>query len=216
MARKSKSLERLLSQINSLAPNRKKASDGWLGDQAHQKVVSDHNPNPLGVVLALDVTHDPKHGADMQKIADAIFDSKDNRIWYIIFNKRIRYMGGKWQPYYGSNPHTKHAHFNNVHTRSRYDNGQAWNIKGKENMYKGKTAEQHYKEKLKWAERAEKHFKAYKEELKKVATLRRALENVTVKGKTALQHYEESKSWKSKTLSLRTLVDKIKNLLGGK
>lgn len=150
MARKSKSLEQLLKQIDSLAPKRKKASDGWLGDKAHQKVVSDHNPNPLGVVLALDVTHDPKNGADMQKIADSIFDDKDNRIWYIIFNKRIRYMGGKWQPYYGSNPHTKHAHFNNVHTRSRYDNSQSWNIKGKEDMFKGKSAETHYKEAKAW------------------------------------------------------------------
>jgi len=129
MARRAHALQKLLDQVNALAPNRNKASDGWIGDAAHQAVQSDHNPNSLDIVLAQDITHDPAHGVDIQKIADAIIASKDPRIWYIIFNKRIWERGIGWRPYSGANDHTKHGHFNTVHTQSQYDSTKAWTIK---------------------------------------------------------------------------------------
>lgn len=128
------SLDTLRSQINAMAPNRNKASDGTIGDSAHAAVQSDHNPDANGVVKAMDVTHDPANGADMQAISDQIIASNDPRMWYIIFNRRIWEAGVGWVPYYGSNPHDKHAHFNTVHTQSLYDNTSQWQIKGDDNM----------------------------------------------------------------------------------
>lgn len=113
------SLEQLRKQINALAPKRSKASDGTIGDAAHSARKSDHNPDTGGVVRAIDFTHDPKNGMDAEKLAAALIASKDPRIKYIIWNKRI--LAGKngpsawkWRAYSGSNPHTKHIHISVV------------------------------------------------------------------------------------------------------
>ena len=110
--RLAKSLEVLLKEVNSLFPNREKHHDGTIGDQAHQARFSDHNPNAEGVVCAVDITHDPKSGADMGKISDYIAKNPHPNLDYIIFNKRIasRNNGFTWKPYYGQNPHDKHMH----------------------------------------------------------------------------------------------------------
>lgn len=135
-------LKRLRDQVDALAPNRSKASDGWIGDAAHQAEVSDHNPedtaaadapgNPDDQVDALDLTHDPAHGADMGEITEAIRRSHDRRVSYVIFNTRIfSGPGGPlpfvWRHYDGtSDPHTGHAHVsvNDVH----HDETQNWVI----------------------------------------------------------------------------------------
>ncbi len=58
------SLVQLRNQVNALAPNRSKLSDGWFADDAHQQTDSDHNPRfwdnatQKGIVTALDITHD--------------------------------------------------------------------------------------------------------------------------------------------------------------
>ena len=75
------SLGVLLKQINQLAPGRSKVSDGSIGDAAHQSRESDHNPwvlDPPGpnVVTARDFTHDPKNGADMAVVSEALRQSK--------------------------------------------------------------------------------------------------------------------------------------------
>lgn len=108
------SLLKLLEQINDLAPNRKKQSDGWIGDAKHMSRHSDHNPEPDGTVDARDFTHDPPH-LDIQKLADAIVASKDKRLSYIICNGKI--VAGrkgpspwKWRKYNGSNGHYHHIH----------------------------------------------------------------------------------------------------------
>src|SRR5688572_5430698 len=107
--RLAKSLITLRNQINQLAPYRSTASDGTIGDSAHAAVKSEHNPNSAGVVTAMDITHDPAQGADMNALASKLISSGDDRIWYIIFNKRI-WEGGSWSPYYGANDHSKHLH----------------------------------------------------------------------------------------------------------
>ena len=72
--RVAESLQRLLEQVNQMAPDRNKASDGSIGDPRHQSRASDHNPwvidGNIGVVTARDITHDPRNGCDAQKIAE--------------------------------------------------------------------------------------------------------------------------------------------------
>ena len=64
--RVAKSLLLLRNQVNRKAPNRSKVSDGTIGDKAHQSQNSDHNAwvkdGSVGVVTALDITHDPTDG----------------------------------------------------------------------------------------------------------------------------------------------------------
>ena len=54
--RVAESLQRLLDQVNQMAPVRSKASDGAIGDASHQTRDSDHNPwvtdGNIGVVTA--------------------------------------------------------------------------------------------------------------------------------------------------------------------
>jgi hypothetical protein len=124
MASPDPSLLMLLGQINAKAPNRRKDSDGWIGDAAHQATNSAHNPeypappgNPAGEVDARDFTHDPANGCDIGEIFDSIRLSRDDRVWFFIFNKRCfssystsTRRAWEWGPYYGENDHSKHGH----------------------------------------------------------------------------------------------------------
>lgn len=126
--RLAKSLDKLRTQVNKEWPNRSKVSDGTIGDTAHSSRLSQHNPNSAGVVTAFDITHDPKNGADMNKLKEQLI--KDSRTWYIIFNRRI-WQNGKWTNYVGSNPHDKHLHISTKQDAKNYDNSKDWNIGGK-------------------------------------------------------------------------------------
>ncbi len=133
MARIAKALAILREQINSKWPNRSKANDGWLGDSAHQARKSDHNPNARGVVQALDITHDPAHGPDAGNLAQALINSRDPRIKYVISNRRIcaSYATGgvaawTWRPYHGANAHEKHVHISVADDPRKYDDASAW------------------------------------------------------------------------------------------
>lgn len=98
----------VLRQATALKPLRKKASDGLLPSAAHQKQnpSSDHNTG-----LAVDLTHDPKHGIDCADIFEQLKD--DKRVEYLIFNgfiwSKARAKEGN-RKYTGSNQHTKHLH----------------------------------------------------------------------------------------------------------
>jgi hypothetical protein len=117
------SLDQLLAEINTSAPNRNKASDGSIGDEAHQSTDSDHNAHCCGwVVTARDFTHDPNNGFDSYAYADwqrrrcsgeiLIGGKRETRVSYIISNRRIASAdsGWAWCDYYGSNPHDHHVH----------------------------------------------------------------------------------------------------------
>lgn len=112
--RVARSLDVLLGQLNTLAPNRSKVSDGSIGDTDHQNRSSDHNPwyGP-GIVTARDFTHDPAN-LNCQSVADRLADSRDPRIKYIIWDRRIWSAGAGWRRYTGSNPHTSHLHLSVV------------------------------------------------------------------------------------------------------
>lgn len=133
--RPANSLVQLRSQVNQIAPNRSKASDGTIGDAAHQGRDSDHNPwiidAGVGVVSAIDITHDPVHGCDCQSIVDALVASQDKRIKYIIWNRQIVSSTNKpwtWRAYSGANPHNKHFHLSVKPDKAFYDNTDAWSI----------------------------------------------------------------------------------------
>jgi hypothetical protein len=128
------SLLTLRSQIDALYPGRDKASDGTVGDAAHQAEQSDHNPDSQGIVRALDITHDPAHGCDIDKLTDALAAGRDPRISYVIANQLI--MSGPagpdpwvWRTYGGSDPHTNHVHISVVADVSA-DRTTTWALPG--------------------------------------------------------------------------------------
>jgi hypothetical protein len=137
--RNAKSLDVYRGQINDLYPRRNKASDGTKASSQHtrQNPNSDHEPNKDGVVTAQDITHDPKNGCDCNKIVDALVRSRDSRIKYIIWNRRIinsSAAGGAmpwtWRPYGGSNPHDKHSHLSVSSDPAKYDDTAPWKLDG--------------------------------------------------------------------------------------
>jgi hypothetical protein len=98
----------VLRQATAIAPLRLKVSDGLLPSQAHikQNPNSDHNTG-----LAVDLTHDPKHGIDCAEIFEKL--KEDARVEYLIFKGQIwskakAKLGNR--RYTGSNPHNKHLH----------------------------------------------------------------------------------------------------------
>lgn len=133
--RAAESLLTLRRQLNAAYPNRSKASDGLIGDDAHaEDKTSDHNPDSNGVVAALDVTHDPSKGLDIAVLSEALRTARDYRIKYVIANKKIfgPFSNWQWQNYIGDNPHEKHMHVSV--NRVIYDDAREWNINAGGNM----------------------------------------------------------------------------------
>lgn len=140
--RTSDSLKALLHQINTLAPGRIKTSDGTIGDIAHQQRNSDHNPwvldtaTNIGVVTAMDITHDAQHKCDCNVLAASLQNNKDERIKYVIWNRQIMNSlpvndspAWSWRPYNGANPHNKHIHISVKCDKDNYDSKAEWEIK---------------------------------------------------------------------------------------
>lgn len=134
-----KALLALRRQVDARSPRRSKASDGAIGDAAHATRNSDHNPwvrdGGMGVVTAIDITNDPAGGCDAGKLAESIVGSRDARVKYVIWNRRIASsaaIGGSaawaWRPYRGSNPHNHHVHISVKAEKARYDDEAAWQI----------------------------------------------------------------------------------------
>lgn len=132
--RVARSLDQLLAQLNALAPNRSRASDGSIGDAAHQLQgsASDHNPWYLGsVVTARDFTHDPANGLDCNKLASALVASRDPRIKYLIWQGRIcdsrpQFSPWQWKP---SSGHYQHLHLS-VMANGSADDPRPWSLPG--------------------------------------------------------------------------------------
>jgi hypothetical protein len=126
----------LRDEINAAAPQRSKASDGYLGDPKHATRTSDHNLCVCcGVVAAADWTHDPKGGLDCQLLADFLqvrAGKGDVRVKYVIWKKRIMSGPGQrnpcavWRPYTGKNAHTRHLHLSVTHERVDDDGPWGW------------------------------------------------------------------------------------------
>lgn len=115
-------------ELNALAPDRDTASDGSVGDLAHQEYPSGHNPDESGnaerqdsdsidEVRAIDVDVDLRvPGLTAQMIVAYLVGrcraGLERRLIYIIFNGVIWSASGGWvaRTYTGSNPHDKHFH----------------------------------------------------------------------------------------------------------
>lgn len=135
--RLAKSLVTLFDQIEQSFPNRKrKGNDGTIGNAAHQAegASSDHNPHVklggMGIVTALDVTHDPANGFDAGAFAESLRGVKDHRIQYVIFNGRI--FSSTVSPWTwrarnkGPGDHSEHVHISVVSDPALFDDTTPW------------------------------------------------------------------------------------------
>lgn len=137
---------RLRSDFNALAPSRDKASDGWAGDTAHQREVSDHNWDETGnvpihdadrvnEVHAIDVDSDLRESdLTMEKVVQFVLgrcrSGAENRLRYIIYSRRIWEASNGWRQraYTGPSPHTEHAHFSFSYDTAREANTASWHL----------------------------------------------------------------------------------------
>jgi hypothetical protein len=139
-------LAALRAEFNRIAPNRDRASDGSIGDPAHADSTSDHNPDETGrvpirdadrvnEVHAIDVDVDLRvPGLSMERVVQFVLgrcrSGAERRLRYIIFDRRIWLSASGWkqEPYGGSNPHDKHAHFSASYTASREADTSSWHL----------------------------------------------------------------------------------------
>jgi hypothetical protein len=139
-------LVQLRTEFNRIAPNRDRTTDGSIGDTAHQGTVSDHNPDETGSVPvhdadtrnevhAIDVDVDLRvSGLTMEKVVQFLLgrcrSGAENRLRYIIYNRRIWEASNGWQQraYTGANTHTAHAHFSASYVTSREASTASWHL----------------------------------------------------------------------------------------
>lgn len=120
----------LLQEANRRAPSRSKVHDGTIGDTAHSRRRSDHNPDEQGWVYAGDLTDDDAAGIDCRELARQIVARKDRRVKYLIHEGQI--VSGNagprpwvWRAYSGANGHFKHLHVS-VLAEHRNDTSPWW------------------------------------------------------------------------------------------
>lgn len=124
------SLARLMADFRTTFPAKSRASDGTIGDTAHQAETSGHNPDDTpgskaeysdadskAEVRAIDVDNtlrDPR-GVTMEQVVQRLLatPADRDRLMYVIYNRRIWRKKNSWrqETYTGSSPHTEHAHF---------------------------------------------------------------------------------------------------------
>lgn len=123
-------------EFNLINPDRDKASDGWIGDTAHQaNPSSDHNPDPRGLVHAIDVDEDLKTpGVSMERCVQYLLgrcrSGKEKRLRYLIYERRIWSASNGWRQkaYTSSNPHDKHAHFSGSYSPAHEINAGSYGL----------------------------------------------------------------------------------------
>ena len=139
-------LRALFMEFDRIAPSRDHASDGSIGDAAHQHEVSDHNPDETGSVPIHDADHiNEVHAIDvdnnlnesdltMEKVVQFLLgrcrSGAEKRLRYIIFNRRIWEASNGWKQraYTGPSPHTEHAHFSFSYTTALEASTASWHL----------------------------------------------------------------------------------------
>jgi len=139
-------LVKLRSEVNAIAPNRDKSSDGSVGDASHQGNQSDHNPDETGnvpihdadrtnEVHAIDVDVDLRTpGLTMENVVQHLLtrcrSGAEKRLRYIIFNRRIWSADAGWrqQKYTGTSPHDHHAHFSSSYETKLEASTASWHL----------------------------------------------------------------------------------------
>jgi len=139
-------LGQLRVDLSRIAPNRDKASDGTIGDLAHQRSVSDHNDDEVGrvpikdadsrhEVHAIDLDADLREpGLTMEMVVQHVVlrcrSGVEKRLRYIIYNRRIWEASNGWRQrsYSGDNAHTQHAHFSASYETKHEASTASWHL----------------------------------------------------------------------------------------
>lgn len=139
-------LKVLFAEFDRIAPSRDHASDGSIGDTAHQNEVSDHNADEVGKVPIHDADHiNEVHAVDvdntlresdltMEKCVQFLLgrcrSGAEKRLRYIIYNKRIWSASSDWvqKTYTGASPHTEHAHFSASYETKLEASTASWHL----------------------------------------------------------------------------------------
>lgn len=138
-------LVKLRSELNRLAPQRDKSSDGWIGDRPHQARISDHNDDETGRVPVVDADDDHEvHAVDLdadlntpgltmemvvQHVVSRCRSGAEKRLRYVIYNRRI-WEGPRWiqRTYAGDNAHIQHAHFSGSYDTKLEASTASWRL----------------------------------------------------------------------------------------
>jgi hypothetical protein len=139
-------LVQLRTEFNQLAPARDHASDGWIGNTAHQAETSDHNPDETGSVPihdadrvnevhAVDVDNDLHlDGVSMEDVVQFLLarcrSGEEGRLRYVIWNRRIWEASNGWRQraYTGVSAHTEHAHFSASYDSIKEASTASWHL----------------------------------------------------------------------------------------
>jgi hypothetical protein len=117
------SITALQGDLDLQCPGRTKP-DWIIGDADHSSRTSDHNPDPKGMVHAIDIRLGG--GLDAKAVLNATIG--DERVWYVIHNGIIYSRTYGWQAlrYTGKNPHTTHVHVSIRYTAAAENDTSPW------------------------------------------------------------------------------------------
>jgi hypothetical protein len=141
----------LRTEYNTVSPNRDKGADGSIGDSAHTSssdhtpdedsdILRDHDSDSKNEVHALDIdSSGPWPGgaawfdAAIKAIVERHRTGKDNRLQYVIWNKKIASRSidnWRWRDYsqVKKDPHTNHAHFSARYTTPQENDTSSWGV----------------------------------------------------------------------------------------
>lgn len=113
----------LRREVDERWPHRDRSSDGWIGDAAHSRRVSDHNPDQYGVVHALDLT-----AAGIQPWTVVLAAVMHPATTYVIFRGRIwsRSHAFYVRHYDGPDNHARHVHVSVSADRRLQNSRRPW------------------------------------------------------------------------------------------